>query len=139
MFCSHCGKQVDENASFCASCGSQLNTGNIQNGNSQQNFNQMSPNQMANQPMQQGYNGYIQPQPMVDSGSVGWAFLGFFVPIVGLILFCVWREDKPKSSKMAGLGALICVCISVFVGIIMGIMIAIYPELYRNIWGAFIH
>ena len=38
-----------------------------------------------------------------DSGSVGWGFLGFFIPIAGLILFIVWRNDKPKSSKAAGI------------------------------------
>jgi len=46
-----------------------------------------------------------------DSGSAGWAVLGFFFPIVGLILYLVWKDDKPNSSKQAGKGALISVIV----------------------------
>ncbi len=41
-----------------------------------------------------------------DSGSIGYFFLGFFIPIVGIILYFVWKQFKPKSAKKAGLGAL---------------------------------
>ena len=47
-----------------------------------------------------------------DSGSFGWAVLGFFIPLVGLILWLVWKDTKPKSAKMAGIGALVGVGIS---------------------------
>ena len=36
-----------------------------------------------------------------DSGSVGWAILGFFIPLVGLILFLVWKDSKPRCAKKA--------------------------------------
>ena len=39
--------------------------------------------------------------------------LGFCVPIVGLVLFLVWRNEKPRTAKVAGVGALIAVIISV--------------------------
>lgn len=42
-----------------------------------------------------------------EGGTAGWAILGFLIPIVGLILFIVWKDSKPKSSKAAGKGALI--------------------------------
>ncbi|OON97009.1 MAG: hypothetical protein ATN31_08830 [Candidatus Epulonipiscioides saccharophilum] len=42
-----------------------------------------------------------------DSGSIGYFFLGFFIPIVGIILYFVWKGLKPKSAKKAGLGAII--------------------------------
>ena len=38
--------------------------------------------------------------------------MGFFFPLVGLILFLVWIDSKPKSAKMAGLGALIDVLLT---------------------------
>lgn len=41
-----------------------------------------------------------------DSGSVGWTVLGFFIPIVGLILFLVWLRSKLKNSNAAGAGCL---------------------------------
>lgn len=49
--------------------------------------------------------GYSQQSN--DSGSFGWAVLGFFIPLVGLILWLVWKDTKPKSAKMAGIGALV--------------------------------
>ena len=48
-----------------------------------------------------------------DSGSIGWAFLGCCIPIVGLILFLVWKDTKPNNAKKAGIGALVSVLISV--------------------------
>ena len=48
-----------------------------------------------------------------DSGSIGWAFLGCCIPIVGLILFLVWKDTKPNNAKKAGIGALVSVLLSV--------------------------
>lgn len=55
--------------------------------------------------------GYSQQSN--DSGSFGWAVLGFFIPLVGLILWLVWKDSKPKSAKMSGIGALVGVGVSV--------------------------
>jgi hypothetical protein len=49
-----------------------------------------------------------------DSGGFGYALLGFFIPVVGLILYLIWKDSKPKSASAAGKGALTSV-ISVFV------------------------
>ena len=54
-----------------------------------------------------------------DTGSIGWGLLGCCIPIVGLILFLVWRDTKPKNSKAAGIGALVSVFVSVLWYIIM--------------------
>ncbi len=48
-----------------------------------------------------------------DSGSAGWGILGCCFPIVGLILFLVWKDDKPKNAKSAGVGALMGVILIV--------------------------
>lgn len=53
--------------------------------------------------------------------------LGCCIPIVGLVLFLVWRDERPKSSKAAGIGALISViCIvSLYILLfIIGIILA---------------
>lgn len=50
-------------------------------------------------------------QPVQDSGSIGWAILGFFIPIVGLILFLVWKNTKPQCAKMTGIGAIVGFCL----------------------------
>lgn len=48
-----------------------------------------------------------------DNGGFGWALLGFCVPVVGLILYLVWKDSKPRTSKAAGKGALISVILIV--------------------------
>lgn len=65
----------------------------------------------AQQPTYQQSQPAYSPQSN-DSGSFGWAVLGFFIPLVGLILWLVWKDTKPKSAKMAGIGALVGVGIS---------------------------
>ena len=52
---------------------------------------------------------------VVDNGGFGWGLLGYCLPIVGLILFLVWKDTKPKSSKAAGIGALVSVIVAVVV------------------------
>ena len=39
-----------------------------------------------------------------DDGSTWWSVLGCCFPIVGLILYIVWRDTKPESGKKAGIG-----------------------------------
>ena len=65
----------------------------------------------------------------VDNGGFGWGLLGCLIPIVGLILFLVWRDTKPKTSKAAGVGALVSIIISVVlyaVLMIAGISYGVY-------------
>lgn len=67
---------------------------------------------------------YVQPAAPAkkDSGSAGWGVLGFFIPLVGLILFLVWRISKPKSAKVAGIGAIIGFCLSLVYYIIRAVV-----------------
>ena len=48
----------------------------------------------------------VQQRASADSGSILWALLGFLIPLIGLILFLVWHDEKPQSARMAGIGAL---------------------------------
>ena len=89
MYCRKCGKQINDGTAYCPFCGEPQGAG----GSSQQ-----APYQ----------------QTMVyDSGSFGWAILGFLIPIVGLILWLAWLDVKPNSAKMAGMGALVSVILSI--------------------------
>ena len=49
--------------------------------------------------------------------------LGFLIPVVGLILFLIWRNDYPRRSKTAGIAALISFILSFVVGIVYGIIV----------------
>lgn len=46
-------------------------------------------------------------QAVADRGSFSWAILGFFIPLVGLILFLIWRKQTPQNANSAGIGALV--------------------------------
>lgn len=44
---------------------------------------------------------------VADNGGFGWGILGCCIPLVGLILFLVWKDTKPRTAKSAGIGALV--------------------------------
>ena len=49
-----------------------------------------------------------------ESGKgIGWGILSFLVPIVGLILYFVFKKDKPKASKACLIGTLTGFVISI--------------------------
>lgn len=76
-------------------------------------YQQPQPTLYAQQYTQPQTQYATQPQQSGDTGSVGWGILGFFIPLVGLILWLVWKDTKPKNAKSAGIGALIGVGICV--------------------------
>ena len=71
VYCSNCGKEIDEKAFICPHCGVKTN--------------------------------FITQ----DDGPIGGlGILCFFFPIIGLILYIIWQENKPNKSKSAGKSAL---------------------------------
>ncbi len=54
-----------------------------------------------------------------DNGGFLWGLLGFCIPVVGLILFLIWKDQKPKTAKAAGIGALVCVIVTVVCYVLM--------------------
>lgn len=83
---------------------------------------------------QQAQGGYQQPQPQqaafagpevqptapVDSKSIWWGVLGFLIPLVGIILYFVWRKTKPETAKIALYGAGLGILANVIVRFMMG-------------------
>lgn len=66
-----------------------------------------------------------KPQAIAsDASSIGWAILGFCVPIVGLILYLIWKDDTPLKAKSVGTGALASVIVSVVLSIVAIIIYA---------------
>lgn len=78
MFCKNCGAQIDDNAVVCPHCGVAQTT------------NPATSN--------------VDP---TDAPNIGFAILGFFIPIVGLVLFLLWKNTSPLKAKSCGKGALI--------------------------------
>ena len=69
-----------------------------------------------------------------DSLSLGFAIFGFFIPIVGLILFLIYEEKKPKRAKSAVKGALIGFITEIVLAIILVILYVVFAtSLFNNI------
>ena len=113
MYCANCGNEIQNGANVCPNCGLEVHP-------------QAQPQTQANysqppvQPVQP-VNVYAQ-QPVnpanVDAKSTGFAVLCFFFPVIGLILYLVWKDTKPLKAKSCGKGALIGLITSVVLWII---------------------
>lgn len=82
-YCIHCGAELLDEASICPKCGCSCETKKEKSSDS------------------------TSVKTNTDDGSAVWLVLGIFVPLAGLILYLVWKDDKPKCSLQAGKGALI--------------------------------
>lgn len=93
MYCRHCGEQIDDKAVICPKCGVPVN---------EAFFASIG---QAGQNGQAGQSG----QNEKDSPSAGFTILSLLFPVVGLILWLVWKDTMPKRSKSCGTGALAAV------------------------------
>ena len=93
MFCSKCGKQVNDEAVICVHCGCAIN------------------------------NKKASVTDTNDAPNTGFAVLGFLIPLVGLILYLINKDTAPLKAKSAGKGALIGFCVSLVFSIIYGIFV----------------
>ena len=90
MYCSNCGKEIDEKAYVCPYC------------------------------------GVKQKQATNDESIGGLGILCFLFPLLGLILYLVWKENKPKKSSGAGKTALWGFILTIIFYIIIGVASAGY-------------
>ncbi len=92
-YCQKCGKEIMDEAVICPNCGCATGNANLAN------------------------------NTQADTNSIGWAILGFFIPLVGLILYLIWKDTRPNDAKKAGKGALIGVIVNVVISIVYGVII----------------
>ena len=83
MFCKNCGSQIDDRAVVCPNCGTPT----------------------------ENYVPQTGKTNSADSRSAGFAVLCFFFPVIGLILYLVWKNEMPLRAKSCGKGALIGVIV----------------------------
>ena len=131
MFCPNCGNNCPDNVNNCPNCGHafaqaqqapQQPYGQApQQPYGQAPYGQAPYGQAPQQPYGQAPYGYQPPKP-VDNGSFGWGLLGFCVPLVGLILFLCWKDNKPVSAKQAIIGAAIGFGLNLLSTIIMAVI-----------------
>lgn len=104
-YCPNCGEPLKEDYKVCPNCGELLQ---------EDSQSESSP---FDEPASRSYEKSYQQHPdyKPEGNTFGWAVLGFFFPVVGLILYLVWQTDRPLAAKSAGTGALV----SVVIGLLM--------------------
>ena len=90
-FCSKCGHELVDEAVVCVNCGCSV-------------ADPATPAAPA----------------VADAPNMGLAVLGFFIPLVGLILYLINKDTAPRKAKSAGKGALIGFIVSTVLGIVYG-------------------
>lgn len=103
MYCQNCGKQLDDKAAVCINCGKYVE-GSVDN-------------------------------PVVDADSPSFlvALLCFFVPVLGLILYVVYKNSHPKRARSAAKGGIIGLILTVIVTVLT---IALYLGLIIWVFGS---
>lgn len=74
-------------------------------------------------------NGTSTANVSEDRPSFGFALAGFFIPVVGLILFLIYDRKEPKRAKSAGKGALIGFITQIVLYISVFLLMMILPGL----------
>lgn len=118
MYCMNCGAKCSEQAQFCVHCGQRLTDAGASDGNESKEHISATLRTGAE---------------IKDAPSFGYRALGFFLPVVGLVLYLVWREQTPLRAKSAGKGALwgaIVLAILSVIGIALSIALPII--IFRN-------
>lgn len=79
-YCRKCGQPLEIDYNVCPNCGTRVK-----------------------EEQERYQSNYVEDQQY----DFLWAVLGFFVPLVGLILFLLWQNTKPMTAKYIGIGALV--------------------------------
>ena len=104
--CKYCGKEIPDGSTFCPGCGA--------------NLTENTPPQTPRPPV-------ANPE---DSSSFGFAFLCFLFPIVGLILYLVWKDTLPLRAKSCGKGAIVGVIVYVIFYILSAVLMVMAASAY---------
>ncbi|HBL06628.1 MAG TPA: zinc ribbon domain-containing protein [Clostridium sp.] len=83
MYCSKCGKEILDNVTFCPECGNATNPNNQQSMNNNNSYNYGHP--------------IVKDEPDTIANIIACCF-----PIVGIIVYFMWKDNKPRSSNAIG-------------------------------------
>ncbi len=127
MFCKNCGKEIQEDFKLCPFCGDEVYP--------------TEDTSVNNNPTQTTVQYTAAQQPQEDISNLGgMKVLGFFLglfgpctlitPIVSLILYLVWRDDKPKTASALGrftiIGLIVGFVLLIIVCAILAVLFAIH-------------
>jgi len=116
MYCAKCGKEMPDEDGFCRSCGTKVVHAN--NESSQSAWSAAEPYHEESLPVDEPLLGEqsvtlnTNNEPNVqDNPSIIVNILAFLWPLLGLILYLVWKNQRPRSASSAGTAALASVAL----------------------------
>ena len=112
-YCKKCGRNIGADKAFCPYCGAKMGA----EAASEPTYQQSAPQQAA--PVTVNVNNNVASD---DAPNMGFAILGFFFPLIGLILWLIWKDQTPLKAKSCGKGALI--------GFIVSIVVSVVPYIF---------
>lgn len=83
-YCRKCGSQIDDEAVICPKCGV---------------------------PQEKNYNNNNSRKTSADAGGSIYVLLGVIFPIIALIFYLIWKDDKPNTARDLEKGIKICLII----------------------------
>ena len=108
MKCNYCDYNVSEECKCCPNCGENPKT---------TKKNPIKGQVKNKEEKEKNYNTKFTKEAL----CISWSIIGFFIPIIGIILFCIWIKSKPKEAKAAGIGVLIRMSLYILYYIIQGL------------------
>lgn len=111
-YCKNCGADAGE-ASFCPNCGTSTAQAPVAPATTPTPAPAPAPTY-----------SYANSSASGDASSIGFAVLSAFFPIVGLVLFFVWKDQYPLKAKSCITGAIVGFILSVVVGCAYGAFMA---------------
>lgn len=93
-YCGKCGSKINDNDNFCMICGAAI----IEPSSNQSYYNRPQYHSQCSNPY---------PAYNADRNSTGLNILSFCFPMIGLILYLVFKDEKTIKAKGCGKWALI--------------------------------
>lgn len=116
-YCAYCGNKIDDTALFCPNCGAR-NEAREEKKYSEEQSGSYGYSDLSHTFMGAGSTAQPSPEAMKGNGFI--TVLAFIFPIVGFILWYVWKMSKPGWAGSALKGAVVSVSFSTpFIGLIL--------------------
>lgn len=103
-YCAYCGAKLEKGTLFCPNCGARVENTEIP----------------KSEPIDSAFTGDYSAPKKDYTESIGWSVLSFIFPIIGLILWLMWKDQQPGKANSILKGLLACLSYGVpIVGIIL--------------------
>ena len=122
-FCGVCGTVVLSSNEYCLACGSRLADQELRPQQSAIGGENLPPSWTIYSRNAGNNPAYYAQGNNSDEWPFVFAILGFFFPLVGLILFIAWQNSMPLRAKAAGKGALASVIVGISITCVFFVVI----------------